>query len=307
MRQGTGVDTILDLHAIDLPDDSVGTVLCFDTLEHVEEPRRAVEELFRILRPGGLLAITSVMDFHIHDHPHDYWRFTPDAFRSLLRPFTQIWVESAGREIFPPHRRRRRRQGREHPTGTVSRRGSRTGSAGGGTPKGASWENRGPAGDAAVPARPLPAAQAGVSVRSHFIPVSRASSAATSVFGAIIAVGVGDQVGDSRPSRPARPGGRRASRGDRHRAARRSARGPRRPASPARRPARRTRTQAVVMVMVGIHHKVFLPRTNQVGSPWLMRSVASGRARQSCRRAGSGSVSCGLGDTAGNAGCIGRG
>jgi len=101
MRQGLGVDRILDLHGINLPSETVGTVLCFDTLEHVEDPRRAVEEMFRILRPGGVLVITSVMDFHIHDHPHDYWRFTPDAFRSLLRPFTQIWVQSAGREIFP--------------------------------------------------------------------------------------------------------------------------------------------------------------------------------------------------------------
>ncbi len=36
MREGVGVDKILDLHAIDLPSESVGSVLCFDTLEHVE-------------------------------------------------------------------------------------------------------------------------------------------------------------------------------------------------------------------------------------------------------------------------------
>lgn len=101
MRPGSGVDRVLDLHGLDLPADSVGTILCFDTLEHVEHPHRAVEEMFRVLRPRGLLAITSVMDFHIHDHPHDYWRFTPDAFRSLLRPFTQVQVDWAGREIFP--------------------------------------------------------------------------------------------------------------------------------------------------------------------------------------------------------------
>jgi len=101
MRPGPGVDRLLDLHALDLPADTAGTILCFDTLEHVEYPHRAVEEMFRVLQPGGLLAITSVMDFHIHDHPHDYWRFTPDAFRSLLRPFTQVQVDWAGREIFP--------------------------------------------------------------------------------------------------------------------------------------------------------------------------------------------------------------
>ena len=101
MRPGPGVDRVLDLHGLDLPSDSVGTVLCFDTLEHVERPRRAVEEMIRVLRPGGVIVITSVMDFHIHDHPHDYWRFTPDAFRSLLQPCEQVFVEWAGRDIFP--------------------------------------------------------------------------------------------------------------------------------------------------------------------------------------------------------------
>ena len=32
MREGAGVDKIVDLHNINLPSDSVGTVLCLDTL-----------------------------------------------------------------------------------------------------------------------------------------------------------------------------------------------------------------------------------------------------------------------------------
>jgi len=31
--------------------------------------------------------MSSVMDFPIHDYPHDYWRFTPEAFRVLLKKF----------------------------------------------------------------------------------------------------------------------------------------------------------------------------------------------------------------------------
>ncbi|MFQ5929050.1 MAG: methyltransferase domain-containing protein, partial [Acidobacteriota bacterium] len=50
MRDGPGVDTILDLHDINLPSESVGTVLMLDTLEHVEFPRKAVEEIYRILK-----------------------------------------------------------------------------------------------------------------------------------------------------------------------------------------------------------------------------------------------------------------
>jgi 2-polyprenyl-3-methyl-5-hydroxy-6-metoxy-1,4-benzoquinol methylase len=49
MREGLGVDRILDLHDIDLPSESAGTIICLDTLEHVEYPHRALED---ICRPG---------------------------------------------------------------------------------------------------------------------------------------------------------------------------------------------------------------------------------------------------------------
>ena len=101
IRKGPGVDEILDLHAIDLPSDSVGVVLCFDTLEHVEYPRKALEEIYRILKPDGIAVISSVMNFPIHDHPNDYWRFTPEAFKSILKPFTNSFVGFQGQKNFP--------------------------------------------------------------------------------------------------------------------------------------------------------------------------------------------------------------
>ena len=100
-REGPGVDHVLDLHAIDLPPEIAGTVLLLDTLEHVEFPRKALEELYRVLKPGGLLVMSSVMNFPIHGYPHDYWRFTPEAFRSLLRNFESLVVVAAGEPTFP--------------------------------------------------------------------------------------------------------------------------------------------------------------------------------------------------------------
>jgi SAM-dependent methyltransferase len=101
MREGPGVDKVLDLHNIALPSESAGSVLMLDTLEHVEFPHKAMGEVFRILRPSGMVVMSSVMNFPIHDYPHDYWRFTPDAFRSLLRQFPQSVVDFAGEATFP--------------------------------------------------------------------------------------------------------------------------------------------------------------------------------------------------------------
>jgi SAM-dependent methyltransferase len=101
MRAGRGVDVLLNLHDLALADRSLGTALLLDTMEHVEYPHRALAEVRRVLRPGGIMVMTSVMQFPIHSHPDDYWRFTPSAFASLVRPFDWSFVESAGVEDFP--------------------------------------------------------------------------------------------------------------------------------------------------------------------------------------------------------------
>lgn len=101
IRQGQGVDIILDVTHIDIPSESIGTVLIMDTIEHVEFPRKAVEEVYRILKPNGILIMSSVMNFPIHDYPNDYWRFTPESFKSLINPFAFSFVEFAGESEFP--------------------------------------------------------------------------------------------------------------------------------------------------------------------------------------------------------------
>ncbi len=101
MREGPGVDRIMDLHNINLSPETVGTVLILDTLEHVEFVRKAIEEAHRILKPNGILVISSVMKFPIHDYPYDYWRFTPEAFKSILKPFAASFVDFAGDKQFP--------------------------------------------------------------------------------------------------------------------------------------------------------------------------------------------------------------
>ena len=101
MRSGLGVDRVEDVHCLKVKSNSVGAVLIFDTLEHVENVHQAMKEIHRILKPGGMVIMSSVMNFPIHDYPSDYWRFTPKAFELLLKRFATYEVESDGDSQFP--------------------------------------------------------------------------------------------------------------------------------------------------------------------------------------------------------------
>jgi len=96
MRPGPGVDAVMDLRALDLEDGSVGTAICVDTLEHCEDPPQACRELTRVTADGGVCILASVMLFGIHAYPSDYFRFTPEAFRSMLGGFDDVWAFGLG-------------------------------------------------------------------------------------------------------------------------------------------------------------------------------------------------------------------
>jgi SAM-dependent methyltransferase len=76
------VDVFSDLNnAIDIPDDSIDTILCTDVLEHIYEPRRLWMEFARILRSGGVVLVGVPFLYKIHEAPHDYHRYTCFALR----------------------------------------------------------------------------------------------------------------------------------------------------------------------------------------------------------------------------------
>lgn len=96
------IDIICDIcHMQKVKDDSIGLVLLLESLEHIAFPQKALDEVFRILKPEGLLILTTVMALGVHRCPKDYWRFCPDGIELLLEKFKIVDFTLEGYPSFP--------------------------------------------------------------------------------------------------------------------------------------------------------------------------------------------------------------
>jgi ubiquinone/menaquinone biosynthesis C-methylase UbiE len=93
LQPGANLAARADAHALPFVDGAFDTVLCTEVLEHLPEPQRAIDEMHRVLKPGGELLLTTRFLFPIHDAPHDYFRFTKYGLRHLLRAFHDVRIE----------------------------------------------------------------------------------------------------------------------------------------------------------------------------------------------------------------------
>lgn len=81
----TGLPTVSGLaYALPFANDSFDTVFSTQTLEHVEEPQRAVAEMARVLRPGGYLILTAPQTWRLHEQPYDFFRYTRFGLQYLV-------------------------------------------------------------------------------------------------------------------------------------------------------------------------------------------------------------------------------
>ena len=77
-------DAFGDALALPFRDACADAVLCTEVMEHVADPDAMLAEIHRVLRPGGRLLLTVPFMWHLHDEPHDYWRFTEFGLRLLM-------------------------------------------------------------------------------------------------------------------------------------------------------------------------------------------------------------------------------
>ena len=76
-------------------------VCCFEVLEHTTNPQKAVNNIYSILDKGDFCLVSVPFNFHIHDEPNDFYRFTFYGLKMLFKNFSEVkiikrngWLES---------------------------------------------------------------------------------------------------------------------------------------------------------------------------------------------------------------------
>ncbi len=76
-------------------------ICCFEVLEHTIDPRKAIRNIYETLNDGDYLLASVPFNFHIHDEPNDFYRFTFYGLKLLLKDFSEVkiinrngWLES---------------------------------------------------------------------------------------------------------------------------------------------------------------------------------------------------------------------
>lgn len=61
------------------------TVICTEVIEHLPDPALALQNIARVLRPGGHLILSAPFVQTLHEVPFDFFRFTPIGLHHLVK------------------------------------------------------------------------------------------------------------------------------------------------------------------------------------------------------------------------------
>ncbi len=90
-----GLDLVCDITRVPEPDGAFDAVLCTEVLEHLPDPRAALAEMARLLRPGGRLIVTAPFCSLTHFAPHHYGTGYNRYFYEKVLPELGLHVREA--------------------------------------------------------------------------------------------------------------------------------------------------------------------------------------------------------------------
>ena len=87
---GQRTEMLCDAQQIPFEDETFDAVVAQAVLEHVVDPERAAAEIWRVLKPGGVVYAETPFLQQVHAGPFDFTRYTHLGHRRLFRRFREI-------------------------------------------------------------------------------------------------------------------------------------------------------------------------------------------------------------------------
>lgn len=87
------VDIVANVVRTPFGTDSIDHVVLDTVLEHVPEPHGVIEEVNRILAPGGRVICIAPWIFPYHGYPNNYFNISRDGLHYLFRDFSECRIE----------------------------------------------------------------------------------------------------------------------------------------------------------------------------------------------------------------------
>ena len=90
VHPGEGVDLVMDVHGLSqhLAPNSVDAIYSVSVFEHLVFPWKVALEINRVLKPGGLVFVSTHPAWPAHELPWDFWRFPEAGLAHLFAPPT---------------------------------------------------------------------------------------------------------------------------------------------------------------------------------------------------------------------------
>ncbi len=80
-----GVDLVANAETLPFPTGSIDAIVCESLLEHVPRPQKIVDEMYRVLKPGGGIYIVIPFVYPFHASPNDFQRWSVTGLRELIK------------------------------------------------------------------------------------------------------------------------------------------------------------------------------------------------------------------------------